>query len=73
LRLVAQGKSSSEIAHQLLRSTRTVELHRGHAMKKLGLCDFTNLLKRIGGGAGVVEYLAEDGQIHVDANPGNKS
>jgi len=71
LRLVAQGRSSSEIAHLLYRSTRTVELHRSHAMKKLGLCDFTDLLRRIGG-TGVAEYLAQDGQIQADDNAGNK-
>lgn len=72
LRLVAQGKSNHEIAHLLNRTTRTVELHRSHAMQKLGLCDFTDLLKRIGG-TGVAEYLAQAGQIQADDNAGSKS
>jgi len=64
LRLVAQGKSNSEIAHLWHRSPRTIELHRSHAMNKLGLQDYTDLLRRIGG-IGVAEYLAADGQTQA--------
>jgi len=71
LKLVAQCKSNSEIAHILHRSTRTIELHRSHAMNKLGLHDFTDLLKRIGG-TGVAEFLAENGQDQIDPNRENK-
>jgi len=60
LRFVAMGKSNSEIAHLLHRSPRTIELHRSHAMNKLGLRDYTDLLRRIGG-IGVAEYLATNG------------
>lgn len=59
LRMVAMGKSSGEIAYLLHRSSRTIELHRRRAMHKLGLRDFTDLLKRIGGG-GVPEFLATE-------------
>jgi len=61
LRLVAQGRSNSEIARLLHRSRRTIELHRSHAMSKLGLHDFTDLLRLIGG-VEVAEYLAANGQ-----------
>jgi len=67
LRLVAQGKSNSEIAHLLHRSSRTIELHRSHAMNKLGLHDFTDLLKRIGG-TGVADFLAENAQAEMEAS-----
>jgi len=67
LRLVAQGKSNSEIAHLLHRSSRTIELHRSHAMNKLGLHDFTDLLKRIGG-TGVAAFLAGEEQGQTAEN-----
>jgi len=68
LRLVALGKSNSEIARLLRRSSRTVELHRSHAMNKLGLHDFTGLLKRIGG-TGVAEFLVANGQNQTEVSP----
>jgi len=37
LRLVADGLSTKEIAARLAISTRTVETHRAHLMRKLGL------------------------------------
>lgn len=37
LRLVAEGRTNAEIAAELYISRRTVETHRAHLMKKLGL------------------------------------
>jgi len=68
LRLVALGKSSSEIAYLLHRSKRTIELHRSNAMNKLGLKDFTDLLKRIGG-AEVPGFLAANRGDDKGGNP----
>ncbi len=65
LRFVAMGKSSSEIAHILHRSPRTIEKHRSLSMQKLGLKDFTDLIKLIGG-AEVPEYLANHEQNQKD-------
>lgn len=43
--LAAQGLSNPQIAERLSLSARTVEMHRGHLMKKLGLKSQTELVK----------------------------
>ncbi|UCC96665.1 MAG: response regulator transcription factor [Phycisphaerales bacterium] len=46
LRLVVEGKSNREIANLTHRSMRTVEVHRAHAMRKLGVDNVVDLIKR---------------------------
>ena len=45
LRLFAEGLSNKEIAEQLFISTRTVESHKNHIMRKLGLRSTVDLVK----------------------------
>lgn len=45
LRLVADGRTSQEIAEQLFISPTTVQTHRSHMMAKLGLHNRTELIK----------------------------
>jgi DNA-binding NarL/FixJ family response regulator len=45
LRLIAEGKSNSEIASLLFISVRTVEHHRAKIMNKLSLRRITDLIK----------------------------
>lgn len=45
LHLAAQGHSSAEIAARLSLSPRTVETHRAHLMRKLGLRSQTDLIR----------------------------
>ncbi len=44
LRLAVEGRTNAEIAAQLAISPRTVEAHRGHLMRKLGLRTLTDLV-----------------------------
>ncbi|MCX7983154.1 MAG: response regulator transcription factor [Syntrophales bacterium] len=44
-RLIAQGKSSKDIAEFLSISLKTVEKHRAHIMQKLGLHDRVDIVK----------------------------
>lgn len=46
LKLVLSGKSSKEIAYILNRSTRTVEVHRRDIMRKLGVNNIVDLVKK---------------------------
>ena len=46
LKLVLNGKSNQEIASLLSRSRRTVEVHRAHVMRKLGVDSLVDLVKR---------------------------
>ena len=46
LKLVLNGKSNREIAGLLTRSQRTIEVHRAHAMHKLGVESLVELVKR---------------------------
>ncbi|MGA2915705.1 MAG: PAS domain S-box protein [Sedimentisphaerales bacterium] len=46
LALIMQGKSSKEMAFQLKRSPRTIEDHRAHIMRKLGVNNIVELTKK---------------------------
>jgi DNA-binding CsgD family transcriptional regulator len=45
MNLVAEGRTSKQIAQLLLLSVRTVEHHRANAMKKLDLKSTADLIK----------------------------
>jgi DNA-binding NarL/FixJ family response regulator len=45
LRLILDGKPNREIACLLSRSKRTVEVHRSHIMRKLGVHNLVDLVK----------------------------
>jgi two-component system response regulator FixJ len=47
LRFIVTGQSSKDIAEQLFRSTRTVELHRQHIMRKMGVKNVVELVQRV--------------------------
>ena len=46
LRLILQGMCNRRIAYVLQRSERTIEVHRGHVMQKLGVDNIVDLVKR---------------------------
>ncbi len=58
LRLIIDGKSNRRIASLLNRSVRTVEVHRAHVMKKLGVRSLLDLVKRAVS-LGLVDVTAE--------------
>ena len=63
LHYVMEGLSSREIANKLHRSQRTIEYHRQHAMRKLGVSNVVELVKRVsqmGIRLPQVEYPATD-------------
>ena len=43
--MILDGKGNKEIAHTMSRSLRTVEDHRSHIMKKLGVDNMIDLIK----------------------------
>jgi len=45
LQLIAEGKNTKQIARQLSRSPKTVEMHRRHLMQKLNLYSISELTK----------------------------
>lgn len=45
--MVAEGKTSSDIAEQLFISKRTVDIHRGHIFEKLGIKSIANLIQMV--------------------------
>jgi two-component system response regulator FixJ len=47
LRFIVTGRSSKDIAEQLCRSTRTVELHRQHIMRKMGVKNVVELVQKV--------------------------
>ena len=59
LQLIAEGRSTKEIAFALELSVKTVETHRAAIMERLGIRDV----------AGLVVYAIRHGIIHVDPPP----
>ena len=45
LRLIAEGRSTREIAHRLTLSVKTIETHRGHLMQRLRLKSVAGLVR----------------------------
>ncbi len=45
LKLIAQGRASKEIAHELGLSSKTVDVHRAHIMERLCLNDIASLTR----------------------------
>lgn len=45
LRLIALGYSNKEIAAQFNKSVKTIEAHKANAMKKLGICSRTDIVR----------------------------
>jgi two-component system response regulator TtrR len=62
LKLVIQGKSSKEIAQLLNRSKRTIEAHRARVMRKLGVDNIIDLIKR-STAMGLVELKANEERL----------
>jgi DNA-binding NarL/FixJ family response regulator len=56
LQMTAEGKSSTEVGETLVISPRTVEVHRGRLMKKLGLRNQAELIR----------YAIKRGILHGD-------
>jgi two-component system response regulator TtrR len=46
LRLILEGEGNKQIAYQLSRSLRTIELHRSHIMHKFGVDNIVDLVKK---------------------------
>jgi DNA-binding NarL/FixJ family response regulator len=59
LRLIAQGAANKQMAADLGISVKTIEKHRQHLMKKLGIHDIASLTR----------YAAEKGIIRVGPEP----
>ena len=59
LRLIAQGYANKQMAAELGISVKTIEKHRQHVMKKLGIHEI----------AGLTRYAAEKGIIQLEPGP----
>ncbi len=68
LRLVIDGRSSREISELLGRSVRTIEVHRANMMKKLGVNNLLDLVKRAIA-LGLVDVSANQEQGETMQNP----
>ena len=58
LKFIIEGKSNREMANSLNRSIRTVEVHRSHLMRKLGVDNVIDLIK-LGAAMGLVSLESE--------------
>jgi two-component system, NarL family, nitrate/nitrite response regulator NarL len=56
LTLLARGLSSKEIAYELGLSSKTIDVHRGHIMERLGIPDL----------AGLTKYAVRKGLVHLE-------
>ena len=45
VQLLAEGRSNKEVANELGVSTRTVESHRNHIMRKMNFASFSDLVR----------------------------
>jgi two-component system response regulator FixJ len=71
LKLIIDGKSNREISELLGRSVRTVEVHRANMMKKLGVNNLLDLVKRaVALGLVDVPDNQEQGQTPQNPEPG---
>ncbi|MBN2314370.1 MAG: response regulator transcription factor [Sedimentisphaerales bacterium] len=59
LKLIIEGKSNREIANILNRSVRTIEVHRAHLMRKLGVDNVIDLVK-LGAVMGIINLETEE-------------
>jgi DNA-binding NarL/FixJ family response regulator len=59
LQMIAEGKSTKEIAAALELSTKTIETHRAAIMMRLGIRDI----------AGLVKYAARNNLVSLDQDP----
>ncbi len=67
LKLVMIGKSNRQISYLLHRSVRTIEVHRANLMRKLGVDNVVNLVKRAAT-MGLVELPAKQDQDDPSQN-----
>jgi len=67
LKLVMIGKSNRQISYLLHRSVRTIEVHRANLMRKLGVDNVVNLVKRAAK-MGLVELPAKQDQDDPSQN-----
>lgn len=58
LKLIIKGKSNREIANELNRSIRTIEVHRANLMRKLGVDNVIDLVK-LGAAMGLIALEPE--------------
>ena len=59
LQLIAEGFANKQMAAELGISVKTIEKHRQHVMKKLGIHEI----------AGLTRYAAEKGMIQLEPGP----
>ncbi|MHC4119934.1 MAG: response regulator transcription factor [Planctomycetota bacterium] len=71
MKLIVEGKSNKEIANLLHRSVRTIEVHRGRVMNKLGVTSLIDLIKRAAT-MGLVDLPSERWQEETGPGPGNR-